>query len=54
MKKANYKYSFKTSEAKKISKVYINVENAGSTSNNYAGAFAGSGKGVAVSFEEEN
>lgn len=52
LKKANYKYTFTNSEAKKVNKVYINVEKKGSTKSSYAGAFAGSGKGIVVNFRE--
>ena len=53
LKVASYKHSFTYEQAKKIDKVYINVEKAGSTADNYAGAFSGSGKGIMISFEEE-
>jgi hypothetical protein len=53
LKVASYKHSFTYEQAKKIDKVYINVEKAGSTSDNYAGAFSGSGKGIMINFEEE-
>ena len=42
------KYFNKTNTSIKISKIYINVENKGSTDTNYAGAFAGSGEGVLI------
>lgn len=53
LKIATYKYTFTIADAKNIDKVYINVERKGSTSTKYAGAFAGSGKGVVVEFKEE-
>ena len=53
LKQSAYKYEFTIEEAKKISKVYLNVEYKGSTDTSYAGAFAGSGKGVVIEFKEE-
>ena len=52
LKTSTYKYTIKNSEAKNINKVYINAEYKGSTSTNYAGAFAGSGKGIVITFKE--
>ena len=53
LKVAAYEYELSSEEEEKISKVYINVEYKGSTKDTYAGAFAGSGKGVVMDFEEE-
>ena len=53
LKVSSYKYNLTEDELEKISKVYINVEKAGSTETNYAGAYVGSGKGVILDFEEE-
>lgn len=52
LKKSTFEYKLSTNEEEKISKVYINVENKGSTSMTYAGAFAGSGKGIVLDLEE--
>ena len=53
LKISTYKYTFKNGEVKKVSKMYITVENAG-TNNvaSYSGAFSGSGKGVVITFKE--
>ena len=53
LKIAAYAYSVSESEAKTVSKIYINVEKAGSTKTSYAGAFAESGKGMLINVEEE-
>ena len=53
LKVAAYTYSVDDSEVKEISKIYINVEKVGSTKTSYAGAFAGSGKGMLINVEEE-
>lgn len=53
LKVAAYAYSVDEAEAKTVSKIYINVEKAGSTKTSYAGAFAGSGKGMLINVEEE-
>ena len=45
LKIASYGYEISESEIKKISKVYVNVEKAGSTTTNYAGSYVGAGKG---------
>ena len=46
LKKAGYGLTL--DNPKEIDKVYLNVEFKGSTSSNYAGAFAGSGKGKVI------
>ena len=51
LKEAVYKYTIPNKDIEKINKVYLNVEYKGSTSTRYAGAFAGSGKGVEIHFE---
>ena len=53
LKIAAYKLTIKNADVKNISRVFINVEMAGSTAENYEGAFAGSGKGVVINFVEE-
>ena len=53
LKVAAYQYEISEKDEKNISKVYVNVEYKGSTKDTYAGAFAGSGKGVLIDFEEE-
>lgn len=53
LKMSTYRYELSDGEEKNISKVYFNVEYEGSTKDNYAGAFVGSGKGVVLDFEEE-
>lgn len=53
LKVSVYRYALSQGEDREISKIYFNVEFKGSTSESYAGAFAGSGKGVVLSFEEE-
>ena len=53
LKVAAYAYSVDEAEAKIVSKIYINVEKVGSTKTSYAGAFAGSGKGMLINVEEE-
>ena len=53
LKVAAYAYSVDEAEAKTVSKIYINVEKVGSTKTTYAGAFAGSGKGMLIDVEEE-
>ena len=54
LKRSTFNYSLSRGEEDTISKVYINVENKGSTSASYAGAFAGSGKGIVIDFEERS
>ena len=46
LKQTSYKYNLSNDERNKLSKVYLTVEYTGSTDNTYAGAFAGSGKGI--------
>ena len=46
LKKALFVYKLQDDEAKTIKNIYFNLEYKGSTSSSYAGAFAGSGKGV--------
>lgn len=46
LKKALFVYKLQDNEAKTIKNIYFNLEYKGSTSSNYAGTFAGSGKGV--------
>lgn len=53
LKVAAYAYGVDEAEAKTVSKIYINVEKVGSTKTSYAGAFAGSGKGMLINVEEE-
>ena len=53
LKVAAYAYSVDEAEAKIVSKIYINVEKVGSTKTTYAGAFAGSGRGMLINVEEE-
>ena len=53
LKKSMFVYELNQGDEENISKVYINVENKGSTSTNYAGAFTGSGKGVEFGSGEE-
>lgn len=53
LKVAAYSYALEQGEEENISKVYVNVEYKGSTKTTYAGAFAGSGKGVVLEFGEE-
>lgn len=53
LKVSAYQYELTEEDEKNISKVYVNVEYKGSTKDTYAGAFAGSGKGVLIDFEEE-
>ena len=48
LKKSAFEYQLDSGEADTISKIYINVENKGSTDTNYAGAFTGSGEGVLI------
>ena len=52
LKVANYRISLNQGEEEHIKAVYINVERKGSTVVSYAGAFAGSGKGIALEFGE--
>lgn len=54
IKQAAYGLEFTIPEAQKIDKVYLNVEYTGTTEDSYAGAFAGSGKGVVVNFVEDS
>ena len=53
LKKSTFEYKLNEGEDRTISKVYLNVEYKGSTNNNYAGAFSGSGNGVEINFGEE-
>ena len=46
LKKATFQYPLDDNAENNISKIYLNAEYKGSTNNSYAGAFAGSGKGV--------
>ena len=46
LKKAFYEYELEENEDKKIKAVYLNVEYTGSTKTQYAGSYAGSGRGV--------
>ena len=48
IKRAKFIYKISDAELKTVDKIYINVENAGSTSTSYAGNFAGSGKGNVI------
>ena len=53
LKKSTFNYTLSSGEEDTISKVYINVEYKGNTDTEYAGAFAGSGKGIVLDFEED-
>ena len=46
LKKACFQYALADGEDKNIKRVYLNAEYKGSTATNYAGSYAGSGKGV--------
>ena len=52
LKQACYEYELTQEELKKIDKIYVNVEFKGSTSDNYAGAYVGSGNGVVIEVGE--
>ena len=53
LKKSFFQYKLSEEDTETVSAIYINAEYAGSTDTNYAGAFAGSGKGVSVKVEGE-
>ena len=48
LKQAYFEYGLEDGEIDTIDKMYINAEYKGSTASNYAGAYVGSGEGVAV------
>ena len=54
LKLAKYNYQLSREDEGKISKVYFNVEFAGGSDKSYAGAFAGSGKGIVLDLERED
>ncbi len=45
LKKSEFHYNLEDGEDRTISKIYMNAEYVGSTANNYAGAYVGSGEG---------
>ena len=45
LKKSEFRYSLEDGEDRLISKIYLNAEYKGSTDENYAGAYVGSGEG---------
>ena len=45
LKKSEFRYTLDDDEESKISKIYMNAEYTGSTDDNYAGAYVGSGEG---------
>lgn len=53
LKKSTFDYQLEDGEEDNIDKVYLNVENKGSTFTNYAGAYVGSGKGVEANIYHE-
>lgn len=46
LKKSEFRYHLEDGEDRNISKIYLNAEYKGSTAENYAGAYVGSGEGV--------
>lgn len=54
LNKSVFRYDLQPGEERTIREAYVNVEKVGSTTNNYAGAYTGSGEGVKVKMGEED
>ena len=52
LKRSTYEYEITEEDAKKMDKIYITAEKKGSTNTTYAGAFAGSEKGVTIDLSD--
>ena len=52
IKRTKFIYEMTVDELKTVDKIYINVENKGSTLTSYAGNFAGSGKGDVIDMKD--
>ena len=54
LNKSVFRYDLQPGEERTIREAYVNVEKVGSTSDNYAGAYTGSGEGVKVKMGEDD